>query len=365
MSFLINGRDLDKSLGNRTLFTGVNLVLHEGDRVGMIGPNGSGKSTLLAIMAGKADPDRGEVQVRRHLRVSLLPQHDRFPCSETVTGSLLAALAEQGFSRDEARVRAGAMISRAGFPDPDQRLDTLSGGWRKRLAICRALVTGPDVLLLDEPTNHLDIEGILWLERLLTTPLPDSPAAFLLVSHDRRFLENTVNRLVELSPVYPGGTLQVQGSYSRFLLKRQEFLGRQAALEERLANRMRRESEWLRRSPKARTSKSRSRIEAAEGLRQELADIRRKNRAGGQAKIDFTATGRKTKKLLTARGLSCSAGRHKLFSGLDLDLSPGARVGLVGANGCGKTTLMRVLAHACADPSPFPPKKAASPAPRG
>jgi ATP-binding cassette subfamily F protein uup len=199
---------------------------------------------------------------------------------------------------------------------------------------------------MDEPTNHLDIEGILWLERLLNTALPESPAAFLMVSHDRRFLENTVNRVIELAPVYPEGSFEVLGTYADFLEKKSDYLMQRQNLEERLANKVRRETEWLRRGPKARTTKARYRIEEAGRLQGELGEVRTKNRSVGQVGISFDGTQRKTKKLLTATGLEKHFHGPPLFSNLDLTLKPGIRLGLLGRNGSGKSTLMRILASA-------------------
>ena len=149
------------------------------------------------------------------------------------------------------------MLSRAEFEDTTLPVSQLSGGWRKRLSVCRALVVEPDLLVMDEPTNHLDIEGILWLEKLLAGKFKASPSAYILVSHDRRFLENSVNRVIELSRVYPSGSLQVAGPYSSFLEERHRFLALQSEQEDRLANKFRRETEWLQRGPKARTTKAR------------------------------------------------------------------------------------------------------------
>jgi ATP-binding cassette subfamily F protein uup len=203
--------------------------------------------------------------------------------------------------------------------------------------------------VLDEPTNHLDVEGIIWLEKLLKSQMEGCPQAYCLVSHDRQFLENSVNRVIELSPVYANGTFQVNGSYSVFLEKKEEMLAQQQEREERLANKVRREVEWLRRGPKARTSKARYRIESAGQLQDDLHRLRAQNRAQGAIKVDFDSTGRKTKKLLEAKGLAKCWGDVQLFSGLDILLTPGTRLGLLGRNGCGKSTLMQILAGAAED----------------
>ena len=246
------------------------------------------------------------------------------------------------------------MCSRAQFLDPQQPVHLLSGGWRKRLAICRALVTRPDVLIMDEPTNHLDIEGILWLESLLSANLPESPSTVLMVSHDRRFLENTVNRVIELAPIYPEGSFQVRGSYTDFLEKKADYLLQRQNLEERLANKVKRETEWLRRGPKARTTKAKFRIEEAGRLQEELGDVRTRNRSAGQVGIAFESTQRKTRKLLTAIGMTKGFHELPLFSGLNITLTPGMRLGLLGRNGSGKSTLMHILAGASHPNGPKP-----------
>ncbi len=342
MSALLGGQDLAKAFGAQNLFAGVTLMLDEGDRAGLIGPNGSGKSTLLKILCDLDRPDSGSVFTQKHVRVSYVAQEDVFTEDASCVDNLLLAVHDLPIDEAEQHNRVQAILSRGRFPDRQQPARLLSGGWRKRLAICRALVTRPDVLLMDEPTNHLDIEGILWLEALLGANLPESPAAFLMVSHDRRFLENTVNRVIELAPVYPEGSFQVRGGYADFLDKRTDYLLQRQNLEERLANRMRRETEWLRRGPKARTTKARYRIEEAGRLQDELGEVRARNRAVGQVGIAFEGTQRKTKKLLVAKGLA----EAPLFADLDLTLTPGARLGLLGRNGSGKSTLMRILAAA-------------------
>jgi ATP-binding cassette subfamily F protein uup len=319
-------------------------MVNKGDRIGIIGPNGSGKSTLLKIICGLEDLDSGQLVCRKFVRISYLAQEDVFEEEKSINDNLMSALDGEDIEDTEKYYRVDTLISRAEFPDVDVAVRSLSGGWRKRLSICRAMLLTPDVLVMDEPTNHLDIEGILWLEKMLTGGA--GPSAFLLVSHDRHFLENCSSRIVEMSAVYPEGTFQVQGSYSQFLEKREEFLVGQMEEEERLANKARREIEWLRRGPKARSTKAKYRIDEAHKLTGELAEVKARNRSLSNVQIDFEATGRKTKKLLEVQKISKSYGDRTLFSNLDIILSPGSRLGLLGRNGCGKSTLMKILAGA-------------------
>ncbi len=346
MCALLSCQGLAKAFGAQVLFTNATLMINAGDKVGLIGPNGSGKSTLLKILCNLEQADSGTVFVQKLLRINYVPQEDIFNEEDSCIDNLHEAVRSLDIGEAEQYNRVHALLSRAQFADPQQPAHLLSGGWRKRLAICRALVSRPEVLIMDEPTNHLDIEGILWLERLLNTALPESPAAFLMVSHDRRFLENTVNRVIELAPVYPEGSFEVLGTYADFLEKKSDYLMQRQNLEERLANKVRRETEWLRRGPKARTTKARYRIEEAGRLQGELGEVRTKNRSIGQVGISFDGTQRKTKKLLTATGLEKHFHGPPLFSNLDLTLKPGIRLGLLGRNGSGKSTLMRILASA-------------------
>ena len=346
MSYLFSCQALAKAYGAQTLFSTISLVIHPGDRIGLIGPNGSGKSTLLKIICDLEEPDHGTIRRRKQSTVSYLSQDDRFDEERTLVANLLSALEKHPLEEAEKLSRVQAMLSRAAFKEPHLEAGRLSGGWRKRLSICKALVTEPDLLVMDEPTNHLDIEGIIWLEQLLAGTFKNSPSAFILVSHDRRFLENCVNRVVELSRTYPEGALQVVGSYSSFLQQRQRYVELQNEEEVRLANKVRRETEWLRRGPKARTSKARYRIDEAHRLIEELGEVKGRNRAGSTVSIDFSETGRKTKKLLEARNLSKRYGDNLLFHGLDILLTPGKKIGLLGRNGCGKSTLMKLLESA-------------------
>ncbi len=334
----MNAQGLAKSYGSQTLFRNIFLTVSERDRIGLIGPNGAGKSTLLEILGGLRSADEGEVALRKRVRIGYVAQDSQFPPGLSVEAVLDRALESAAIPEaDRTRARSEA-LGRAGFADFSVEAASLSGGWRKRLAIVEALVTAPDILFLDEPTNHLDLAGIEWLEDLLSS----ARIACLVVSHDRYFLENIATAMVELNRAYPDGLLRVEGNYSQFLEKKAEFLHAQAKHQEALENRVRTEMEWLRRGPKARTTKSKARIQKAQQLIGELADLNARTRTGS-AGIDFTASDRKTKRLIELEGVTHSMGGRLLLDGMDFVLTAGTRVGLVGPNGSGKTTLLRLL----------------------
>jgi len=335
---ILNAQCLSKAFGANPLFNDVTFVVNEGDRIGLIGANGSGKSTLLRILSGQVDPDAGGLAVRKRARVSFVEQDSRFEPGVTVRLVVERAMAAAGLAEDERANRLAETLGRAQFEDFNVEAAALSGGWKKRLAIVEALVQMPDVLLLDEPTNHLDLAGIEWLEDVLEAAF----FACVLVSHDRYFLENVANETAELSRAYPNGLLRVHGNYSEFLVKKEEFLHAQARHQESLENRVRTEIEWLRRGPKARTTKSKARIDKAHELMGELADLNARTRTSS-AKIDFSATDRQTKRLVELEEVSYLIGERWLFGDLNFVLTAGTRVGLVGPNGSGKTTLLRLL----------------------
>src|SRR5215212_1707135 len=309
---LISCDGLTKAFGSRPLFENLSFTVFDGDHVGLVGPNGAGKSTLLKIVAGVEDADSGTRAVRKGTRIGYVPQDPVFAPGKTLEEVLDEAIGPDADDADRGS-RIALALGKAGFTDREQRTDVLSGGWRKRLAIARELAREPDVLLLDEPTNHLDVETILWLESLLKT----EPKAFVAVSHDRYFLENIARRMLELNRVYPGGLLQCEGSYADLLERRDEMLRNEAAYQETLANLVRREMEWLRRGPKARTTKAKARIQSAGKLMDELAESRGRGMTHS-ATIDFTATERKTKRLWVGRGLSKRMGEKRIVDDLDL-----------------------------------------------
>jgi ATP-binding cassette subfamily F protein uup len=335
---IINAQKISKAFGAKPLFEEVSFTVSEGDRIGLIGPNGSGKSTLMRILAGTEKPDSGDVAVRKRLQLSYVEQDSRFAPGSSIRTVVEKAI-ERSLSTDgEHGTHFAETLGRAGFEDLELEAASLSGGWQKRLAIVEALVQAPDVLLLDEPTNHLDLAGIQWLEDLLR----QAPFACVVVSHDRYFLENVATDMAELNRVYPEGLLRVHGSYSEFLQKKEEFLHAQSKRQEALENLVHSEIEWLRRGAKARTRKSKARIDKAGELMSELAGLNARTRTAN-AQIDFSATDRKTKRLIELQDVTCEMGNRVLFEGLNFIVSAGMRVGVVGPNGSGKTTLLRML----------------------
>jgi ATP-binding cassette subfamily F protein uup len=356
---LLVATNVVRSHGVRELFRGVSLSVEPGDRVALIGPNGAGKSTLLRTLAGEEPPDAGEVRLARGALAVYAPQHDAFApgrtAREVCAGAALQAAAVHG-DPHAAEALASMLLGRVGFDGArmDQPAQALSGGWQRRLSVASALARAggtPDLLLLDEPTNHLDVAGLRWLEQFLQRGAPDArAAACVFVSHDRAFLQKVATRVVELSAAYAQGTFQADGPYEEFLRRRSEFLQGQARAEDALANEVRQDDAWLARGAQARRTKAKGRIEDSADRRAELEALAARNAAANQggARVDFAATGRRTRKLVAAKGVAKGFGGRLLFRALDLELAPGTCTGVMGPNGSGKTTLLRVLTGALA-----------------
>jgi ATP-binding cassette subfamily F protein uup len=335
---ILNAQSIAKSFGATPLFRDISFTVSDGDRIGLIGPNGSGKSTLLGILAGEIDPDAGEVAKRKLARVAYVAQASEFPASATPYSILCDALQTAHIGAGERDARVAEALGRAGFEDVHVPAESLSGGWKKRLALVEAFVRQPDVLLLDEPTNHLDIEGIQWLEKMLVS----ARFASVVVSHDRYFLENVALSVVEISRIYADGGMRIKGNYSTFLEKKEEYLVAQNKRQDALTNRVHTELEWLRRGPKARATKAKARIDTANAMISELAAMKSRSQTSS-AGISFTASERQTKRLVELEDVHFRLGGRKLFNGLSFMLTAGTRVGIVGPNGSGKTTLMRLM----------------------
>ena len=342
---ILNAQGVSKRFGAVPLFQDISFAVQDGDRIGLIGPNGAGKSTLLAVLAGEQEPDTGELAVRKRARIGYVRQISEFAPGITVRSVVQRALEAAATPADEREQRLRETLGRAGFVDAgtegvrmDAEAASLSGGWRKRLSIAEAMVLAPDVLLLDEPTNHLDLEGIEWLEGVLKA----ASFAVVVVTHDRYFLENVANEVVELSRSYAEGLLRVRGSYSRFLEEREGYMESQQRMQEGLRNRVKTEIEWLRRGPKARATKAKARIDNAHGLIAKLADVDSRMRTAN-AGITFDASDRQTKRLIEMDAVSITLGDREIVHDVSFALVNGARLGLCGPNGSGKTTLLRAM----------------------
>lgn len=346
MAILINAHQLKKSFGARPLFEGITFSLESGERVGLIGPNGAGKSTLLRILAGKMDPDEGTLSSQRGLSIGYLEQTPEFSPGATVHSAVLEG------SRDpddwEEISRTHEILSKLSLSGGSEAggtgisLETpvseLSGGWKKRVALARELVRQPDLLLLDEPTNHLDVESILWLEDLLS----HAPFATLTITHDRVFLQKVSNRILELDRRNPKGLLSVKGDYATYLETKESMMAAQSSQETRLRNTLRRETEWLRQGAKARTTKQQARIQRAGELKDTVEELGYRNQ-NQKVRMDAQSTEKSPKKLIEAKGISKSYGGRQIIRPMDLLITAKSRIGLLGANGCGKSTLIRML----------------------
>ena len=363
---LITLTDVSKQYSERLLLDHVDLMIQEGDRIGLIGINGSGKSTLLKLVAGLEAPDTGAVTVRGRVRVEFLAQDpilaDDLTVLETIFRSdspqmrllrdyeraadqlhrhpdapqgpqRLAALSAEmdrvgGWA---AESNAKAILTRLGIDDFDASVDILSGGQRKRVALARSLIDRADLLILDEPTNHIDADTVAWLEDYLAT----EPGALLLVTHDRYFLDRVTNRIVELDR---RKLVSYTGSYTRYLELREARQERLATDESKRQNLLRRELAWLRRGAMARSTKQKARKDRVEELRRITYD------RGEESVALALATRRLGKKVLDATGLTKRYGDLTLFEGLDFHLQPGDRLGIIGPNGAGKSTFLDILA---------------------
>ena len=336
MSILISASGIRKSFAARPLFENLTFSIESGERIGLIGPNGAGKSTLLKLLAAQATPDEGILSFQRGLRVGFLEQTPSFLPGATIQSTLLEG--SQDPDDWENIAFSEEIMSKLSLKDPSQQVEYLSGGWKKRVALARELIRKPDLLLLDEPTNHLDLDSIYWLEGFLKS----SRFATLTITHDRAFLQKVSSRILELDRRNPGGLLSIRGDYLAYVETKEQMLASQERREVVLKNTLRRETEWLRQGAKARTTKQQARIQRAETLKDEVGELQVLNQSR-TARLDFQSSERSPKKLVEAKSVSKSIHGRRLFSGLDLVLTPGKRVGILGPNGCGKSTLIKTL----------------------
>ena len=321
------------------IFSNLSLSVHEGERVALIGPNGAGKSTLLKLFAKEIEPDEGRITLKRDLHLGYVTQIDKFDANSTVLSLLEESALKSNIDIASIPQLVGKWLGESNINeslDLTTPFSKLSGGWKKRLSLILKFIKQPELLLLDEPTNHLDIDGIQWLEDILIS----SRETLIVVSHDRYFLESVCTRIIEVDNRYPQGILAVDGTYSHFLEKREEYFQTLTQYRDSLANKVRRETAWLRAGVKARTTKSKYRQEQAYAITNELKNIKLNRET---ISISYSESERKTKDLIEAENISKHLGNKQLFSNLSFKLQSGVRLGIVGTNGCGKTTLINIL----------------------
>jgi ATP-binding cassette subfamily F protein uup len=361
---LLSAENIAYTAGDKTLFNALNFGISKGDKIGLVGVNGTGKSTLLKVLAGLVPPQSGRVSVRKECTVGFLGQQPDLNLQATVFENVfnnanpltalvkeyelltmhpeesedylekLDSLTAEMHQRDAWSYEAGIreIIGRLGIGDSmDTPTGALSGGQKKRVALARILAEEPDVLILDEPTNHLDIETVEWLQNLIATHFETC----LLVTHDRYFLDAVTNQIIELDQ---GQMLKYAGNYAWYLEKKEERLENQKAEADKARNLYRKELEWMRRMPKARGTKSKSRIAAFGELTQAIAG------PAIQEKVQLEIKDRRQGgRILEARGIGKTLGDKVLIDHFRHNFLKGEKVGIVGQNGCGKTTLLRIL----------------------
>jgi ATP-binding cassette subfamily F protein uup len=341
MSLLLSVNKLQKQMGSKILFEDLSFGIHEREKIGLIGPNGSGKSTLLRILSGEEDPGDGTISRRKGLKLSFVQQEEVFDESLSVLEAAVSQLLDRGMSEDEVHVYGPMYLSIAGFEDSEQKVEKLSGGRRKRLNIAIALAEEPELLILDEPTNHMDWDGILWLE----SNLQSFKGSFLIVSHDRELLDRLCKKTMELNRLYENGFLSFECAYTQFLGKKEAYIKSQIQLQSSMSNKARKEVEWLRAGVKARTTKSQSRIKEAHKLLDDLEEVTSRNQASrARIRLELDSSNRLSKKLIELKDLSISYGEHRLVNRLNLLLGPKTCLGILGSNGSGKSSLLKVIA---------------------
>ncbi|MDQ0029238.1 ABC-F family ATP-binding cassette domain-containing protein [Arthrobacter bambusae] len=337
MAHLLGGENLTVSFATRTILDGVTLGLEDGDRIGMVGRNGDGKSTLMRLLALRSTPDSGRVTKRGDVNVGYLDQSDVLDGDLTVGAAIVGDQADHEWAANpKIREIMGGLVADV---DWHANVHALSGGQKRRVALAKLLIEDHDVIMLDEPTNHLDVEGVAWLSRHLKTRWRANQGAFLVVTHDRWFLDEVCNRTWE---VHDAVVDPFDGGYAAYVLARAERDRMASVVESKRQQLVKKELAWLRRGAPARTAKPKFRIEAANELIADVPDPR------DSVALSKMATARLGKDVLDLEGVSLdfnggdSAGR-KLFDDVTLRLAPGQRLGLVGVNGAGKSTLLRLL----------------------
>ena len=333
---LLSAENLTKSYGLKTLFSDLTFGIAEGEKIGLIGINGTGKSTLLKLLTGKETPDQGEVTVGSAVRVAYLPQNPDFDDEATVLQQIFNNndyISNDHINKDpwQAESEAKTILTRLGIYDFDAIVGTLSGGQRKRVALAGALISPADLLILDEPTNHIDNETVGWLELYLNR----RRGALVMITHDRYFLDRVVNRVIELEN---GRLYSYPGNYSKYLELKLERHEQERSSELKRLNILRNELKWIKRGAKARTTKQKARIERFERLRDEAPEDK-----PDKMEISVGAA-RLGKKVIALDGIAKSFSGEKVIDDFSYTFLRNARVGIIGPNGIGKSTLLKIIA---------------------
>lgn len=324
---IINIEHISKVFGEKQVFDDISCGIHRGDKIGIIGINGTGKTTLLKIIAGLEEPDQGQVIFQKGLRVTYLPQSPKFPEHATVLSYVADGADGADWGRESEAKNA---LNRLGITDHHEEIDHLSGGQKKRVALARTLVNPADVLILDEPTNHIDNEMAVWLEEYLN----QWKGAIIMVTHDRYFLDRVTNKILEIDH---GKLYSYTANYSQFLELKAQREEMELASERKRQSVFRMELEWAKRGCRARTTKQRARLERLEALKNGKAPVR-----DAEVEIDSVET-RMGKKTIELHHISKSYGQKKLIDDFEYIVLKNQRLGIIGPNGCGKSTLMKII----------------------
>ena len=324
---IINIEHISKVFGEKQVFDDISCGIHQGDKIGIIGINGTGKTTLLKIIAGLEEPDQGQVIFQKGLRVTYLPQSPKFPEHATVLSYVADGADGADWGRESEAKNA---LNRLGITDHHEEIDHLSGGQKKRVALARTLVNPADVLILDEPTNHIDNEMAVWLEEYLN----QWKGAIIMVTHDRYFLDRVTNKILEIDH---GKLYSYTANYSQFLELKAQREEMELASERKRQSVLRMELEWAKRGCRARTTKQRARLERLEALKNGKAPVR-----DAEVEMDSVET-RMGKKTIELHHISKSYGQKKLIDDFEYIVLKNQRLGIIGSNGCGKSTLMKII----------------------